>query len=511
MSLGRNIIANFGGQAMTTVVALVTVPLYLKLLGNEGYGLVSLLLVLQAVTAVLDLGLSTTANREVANYIATDRPVADRRTLIRTLETFYFAAAAAILMAFAGLSPWLARKLFTAEYFPVETVKACLFIAGASIALRWPASLYQGILRGTEQQVSLNVIVSSVAALRGLGSILVLAFVSRTVLAFYWAQLAFSIVEVVLSAAATKRWGLGFSGVGGRFDRALLTRLWRFSLNVGGLSIFALILKQFDKMAISAMLPLSALGFYNAASIASNGLTKISTPVQAAVFPRLTSQHQRRADPELARTFHGAVQGIAFLTAPLSFVLIFFHHDVLLLWTRNAELASAAGPALAVLSAGILFNTMMSVVFSLLLASGLTGLPLAMNGGGALVLAPLTYWLVHTNGITGAAIAWLIFNIANYLIVPPIMFRRVLVGEYRAWLVHDTLPFVVVPLVCFAVAWRLSGGNSLLIKGIAITIAGIVYTAVLLAINPLVRQVFRNVRRRMIGRPAELSAPSSVR
>ena len=488
MRLTHNVLANYGGQAVSTVVALITVPLYLHLLGIEGYGLVSLLLVLQAVTVVLDFGISTTANREVASYIAQERPRQDRLDLVRTLEVFYYGTAVAIFLSFAVLSPWLASNWLTRTAFDSETVRTCLLIAGASIALRWPTSLYQGILRGTERQVVLNVITSASTLVRGIGSILVLAFISRSVVAFYWAQLLFSFVEVAIGVAAIRWSGDGFEGPGGRFDSVLLRRLWRFSVNVGGLSLFALILKQFDKIVISSLLPLTQLGFYNAASVASNGLTKFAIPVQSAVFPRLTRHQQRGDDPELARTFHAAVQGITFLTAPLAFILIFFARDVLWVWTRNADLAAAAGPPLSVLSAAILFNTMMSVPFSLLLACGLTWLPLAMNGAGVVVLAPLTFWLVKTHGITGAAVSWLVFNILYYLIVPHVMFRHVLRGEYRAWFVRDTLPFTIVPLVCFGLAWRASAGGPLLLKASLAAVAGLVYVSVILGTNRSLRQ-----------------------
>lgn len=499
MRLSHNILANFGGQAITTLIAFVTLPLFLHFLGSEGYGLVSLLLVLQAVTGVLDFGLSATANREVANYLAQSRDRQSRLDLVRTLEVFYYGTALVILAGFGALTPWLARRWFTSTHFDIATVETCLFIAGATIALRWPTSLYQGILRGTERQVLLNGLISVAALLRGLGAVLVLALISPTVVAFYWSQLIFAVVEVALSVFTIRRWGDGFEGARGHFDRLLLRRLWSFSFNVGGLSLFALILKQFDKLAISALLPLSQLGFYNAASVASNGLTKVSIPVQVAVFPRLTRHYHRGDEQELARTFHGAVQGITFLTAPLAFILIYFPRDILFLWTRNAELADAGAGALALLSLGILFNTMMSVPFSLMLASGLTRLPLAMNGIGAVVLAPLTYSLVKSEGITGAAVAWLIFNVANYLIGPPLMFRRVLSGEYRTWLLRDTLPFLVIPSVCFSLAFRLTESGSLAVKGAGIVVATGLYAILVLWTNRFLRQTMLSFRSLLQG------------
>lgn len=475
--LTRNIFANFGGQAATTVIAFVTVPLFLRFLGPEGYGLVSILLVLQALTAVLDFGLSTTANREVTRYVAQARPPEDRHDLVRTLEVFFYAVGVLLLIAFAAGSSWLATRWLTSPHFDASTVRTAVFVAGAAIAMRWPVALYQGILRGTEEHVVLNVVTSASNLIRGVGSILVLLFIARSVLVFYWWQLAFSALELVICLTAVGRYGQGFTGGGGRFRAPLLRDLWRFSASVGGMSLFALFLKQADKLIVSALLPLSALGFYNAASLASNGLSKVAQPVQAAVFPRLTHLHQQRDDRTLAQTFHRTVRAVAFLSAPLAALLMFNAHDVLLVWTQNAELAASARTALAILAAAMMFNSLMGVPFSLLLAAGLTRVPLAMNAAGALLLTPLTYVLVLRHGITGAAAGWLLFNVLYFLIVPFVMFRHVLQGEYRTWLTRDTFPFVVSALACFGAARWVAGGAAMTVRAGLAAAAMLLYLA----------------------------------
>jgi O-antigen/teichoic acid export membrane protein len=129
----------------------------------------------------------------------------------------------------------------------------------------------------------------------------------------------------------------------------------------------------------------------------------------------------------------------------------------------------------------------MSVPFSLLLASGLTWVPLAMNAVGAIVLAPLTFWLVKTHGISGAATAWLAFNAANYLIVPAIMFRSVLKGEYRAWLLKDTLPFIICGLICVGAARSIAGNAPIINKLLLITGAVMAYAVLICALNAPLR------------------------
>ena len=62
----RNITANFVGRAWGVVSVYIFIPLYLKFLGVEAYGLVGFYATLMGVLAFADMGLTATLNREMA-------------------------------------------------------------------------------------------------------------------------------------------------------------------------------------------------------------------------------------------------------------------------------------------------------------------------------------------------------------------------------------------------------------------------------------------------------------
>src|SRR5215204_4007318 len=107
--LKRNLIANFVGRGWAAVMAIVFVPLYVNFMGIESYGLVGFFTTLQAVLALLDLGLTTTLNRELARYSALAEKSQDMRDLVRTLETIYWGLAFSIGVVVFMLSPFIAR------------------------------------------------------------------------------------------------------------------------------------------------------------------------------------------------------------------------------------------------------------------------------------------------------------------------------------------------------------------------------------------------------------------
>ena len=62
----RNILFNMIGRAWGFVSTYVFVPLYLKFLGIEAYGLVGFYSTLLGVLAFADMGFTATLNREMA-------------------------------------------------------------------------------------------------------------------------------------------------------------------------------------------------------------------------------------------------------------------------------------------------------------------------------------------------------------------------------------------------------------------------------------------------------------
>ena len=83
--LKLNLAANLMGSAWAMLVQLVCIPLYVKFMGVEAYGLVGFYLMLQAMLQILDLGLSPTMNREMARYSFEPEKANDARDLVRTL------------------------------------------------------------------------------------------------------------------------------------------------------------------------------------------------------------------------------------------------------------------------------------------------------------------------------------------------------------------------------------------------------------------------------------------
>src|SRR3989442_5441970 len=94
--LAVNVLANLAGQGWSIIISLFVVPLYIKLLNIEAYGLIGFYVMLQALSQGLDLVLSPTMNREMPPYSGRTEKARKARDLVRTLEVGYWAIGLAI-------------------------------------------------------------------------------------------------------------------------------------------------------------------------------------------------------------------------------------------------------------------------------------------------------------------------------------------------------------------------------------------------------------------------------
>ncbi|MGH2554016.1 MAG: lipopolysaccharide biosynthesis protein, partial [Chitinophagaceae bacterium] len=163
-SLKKNIVANIIGKFWSAAVVLLLIPLYIRYLGIESYGLIGFYGTLIGSMAILDLGLSTTLNRELARYKGANIAVGDIRNLTFSLECIYWGIGLFISLIIILLAGPIASNWVNAENLSFSVVKQSIIYMGIVIAFQWPISMYGGGLTGLEKQVlnnTINVIMST--------------------------------------------------------------------------------------------------------------------------------------------------------------------------------------------------------------------------------------------------------------------------------------------------------------------------------------------------------------
>src|SRR5437867_2348206 len=226
--LQRNIVANFVGKGWSVLMGVIFIPLYVKFMGVEAYGLVGFFLALQSVVSLMDAGLSMTLNRELARYSAQPGQAQEMRDVVRTLEIVYWGGAILIGVVVLLLAGPIARYWVKAEALSVNTVQRAVQLMGLILVFQWPFFFYASGLLGLQRQVLHSGLNTIWYTLRYAGAVVVLWLVSPTIVAFFTWQVIVSVVSTVLMATALWR-SLPTGRQTPRFHGHLLRTVWRFT------------------------------------------------------------------------------------------------------------------------------------------------------------------------------------------------------------------------------------------------------------------------------------------
>lgn len=438
MTPKRNLIANFAGQVWVAAIGIAFVPVYIKYLGMEAYGLIGVYVVLQSWFSLLDLGISTTINREMARASAGSIPVTEAGNLLRSLEFVVFAFAILVFaVIYFGASPismyWLAPQ----ELSP-DTVQHTIQIIAIVVATRFCEGFYKGALYGLERQVFYNAAFAALSTLRYAGAAVLLSL-SPSIEAFFLWQAFTSLCSVIVFASATHILKPK-SDKPAQFSRMSLYSIAAFAGGLSITSVFALAFTQVDKVILSRLTDLESFGRYMLAASLAGLFATLTTPISSAFFPRFTAAVSV-GDRETERyLFHTGTQLVAVVVCPALMVFVFLGTPLMHAWTGNSVLASEVGNIIALLAIGGFSNAMLQIPFMLQLAHGWTTLSVVINFFGVLFLVPSVFFGATYFGITGAAAGWAVTNVLVLTLASLTMHRQLLCEELNGF-IRDSVVF----------------------------------------------------------------------
>src|SRR5262245_48029171 len=150
----RNVIFNVVGGVWVAAINLISIPIQLRMLGAEVYGLIAFVATGQIALTLLEFGISTTVIREIARDSSPDRN--HTRDLIRTASTIYWLAAALVCIMIVGSADWLAANWLNLKVLSVEQAAGAIRLLALNLTLTWPVTLYMGVLAGLQRLDTMN-------------------------------------------------------------------------------------------------------------------------------------------------------------------------------------------------------------------------------------------------------------------------------------------------------------------------------------------------------------------
>lgn len=427
--LKHSLFANYLGQAVTVALGIIMVPIYVRHLGIEAYGLIAFNAVLLAWVQVLDLGLSPTLCLEFATR---RRGVSenDARVLLQSLEKFVAVVCVMLILLSSFIAPFFARDWMNAKALPPREIEIAFVLMVMTVSARWLSSLYRGGLVGIDRQRALNVVIVTFAIIR---SVLVVPLIDKwphIEILFTW-QLGASIAE-----ALTMRLVLGHAVyapiITKTFSRAILMARAKLSLSIAFSALVWASTTQIDKVILSKILPLSAFGEFGMATLLASGIILLAGPIQQAFIPRFTAEGVGDGG-RVVSSYFLATEVTMIAVIPVAAIFASAPDAVLRLWSASAPSTPDAWRVLQCYAIGNACLAIGGLSYLVQFAKGDLSLHIKGNTAFLIALVPaITYGAFH-GGARGVAYAWLALNVFQILVWVNVVHQKFMPGINRDW------------------------------------------------------------------------------
>jgi O-antigen/teichoic acid export membrane protein len=399
--LARNTVWNLIGNSAPMVVAFFCIPVLIRALGKDRFGILALAWALVGYANLFDLGLGRALTQMVAKKLGAgeDHEVP---ALVWTSLILMFAMGLVGTAAIIVISPWLVRHaLRVPEVLQSETLRA-FYLLGLSVPVVISSAGLRGLLEAHQRFNLVNAVRIPTGVLTFVGPLLVLPF-SRSLVPLTGilvaGRLAGCLVHFWLCLRVVPELRRRVAWHGPSAGPLLRFGGWMTVTNVVGPLLVTL-----DRFLIAGLISVTAVAYYATPSEVVTKLLLIPAAVVGVVYPAFSVsfvQDRGRA----ALMYRRSVKYILLALFPIILLMVVLAQNGLTLWL-GADFARHSTHVVQWLALGAMANGLALVPFTFVQGIGRPELTAKLHLLELPFYLGILFWLIHADGIDGAAIAW---------------------------------------------------------------------------------------------------------
>lgn len=404
MTLVRNAIWNLSGQILPLVAAILVIPMLLRLMGAEGFGLVMIIWTLIGYFSLFDFGLGRALTKFVSMELGQQNPQALPDMIITAITLLVVLGITMACLIWLSV-PWMvANVLKPITSDPAEVVLTFRFAALAipfvviNVGLR---AVLEGLLRFDLTNLIrvpfglFTIISPAMVAYLGYGLPAVVLVIGVGILI---AMLGYAI----LLKTSTRGFNIETGGVHWSISKRLLS----FGGWISVSNFVAPVIFHLDRFVISAVLSVAVMAYYIVPYEVVTKTLILSSAIAGSLFPIFAKLPGANDRSHMAIMLTGT-KVVAALMIPVLSVVACFGYELLDLWVGQ-EVATNGSRPLLFLSVGVFFNAIAYIPYTLVQASGRADLVAKIQLLQVLIY-PFLLWVgVSQWHLEGAAVVWVV-------------------------------------------------------------------------------------------------------
>jgi O-antigen/teichoic acid export membrane protein len=382
-------------------VAVVCIPILIRELGKDRFGVLTLAWTLIGYASLFDFGLGRALTQLVSCKLGTG----DEHEIPSLVWT------SILLMGFLGvvvaacvflISPWMTSHGLNIPVGLRSETQSSFRWLGISIPFVITTTGLRGLLEAHQRFGLINALRIPMGIFTFAGPLIVLPF-SKSVLPVVGVLVAGRVLawagHLVLCVRVAPE--LGHSIL---WEQATLGPLMRFGGWMTVSNVIAPLMVTIDRFLIGALLSLTAVAYYATPYEVVTKFLLIPAALMGVMFPAFSSSfvqdHKRTAS-----LFLSSLKTLSLVLFPFTLCAVVLAQDGLSLWL-GAEFAQHSYRVLQILAIGVFINSLAHVPFAFMQGVGRPDITASLHLIQLLPYVGLLLWLIRVHGIEGAAIAW---------------------------------------------------------------------------------------------------------
>ena len=401
--IARNTLLNLIGLALPLLVGVVTIPLVVRGLGTERYGLLSLAWVVLGYFTIFDLGLGRATTKYVSEALS--KGEADQvPQIVWTAATFQAILGLLGGLVLFGITDVLIENVLNIPPELMGEARDTLYLLALSVPLVLLSISFGGVLEAAQRFDLMNLvrmpssILTFILPLVGLYMGLGLPGIVALILLARLGTLAVFIFFDLRIVPEMKKYSISFA----RFYHLFSYGGW-----VMITSIVGPILVYLDRFLIGSLITIAAVTYYTAPYEAVTRISIISSSLSATLFPAFSAMEGVRDRQKLGLFFARSIKYVFLICGTIVALVIVFAKEILQIWL-GTDFVIESTLSMQVLALGVLINSLAHTPFSLLQGVGRPDLPAKFHLIELPIYVGIAWVLVSEYGILGAAGAYTI-------------------------------------------------------------------------------------------------------
>jgi O-antigen/teichoic acid export membrane protein len=493
---GRNVLYSSLSWLVPAVVAIIAVPITVRGLGADGYGVIALVGAISGYLGLLDLGLGRGIVRFIAMFVSRGHGRTTRDCL-RVVLAWFAGVGVFGAVAMWALAPWLAGSFLKVPPGLVPVTTVAFRIGGLAFALGMLGSVLS-LLPQSFLRYDLNAVVNAVLSSVSLAGPAVLVSLGYGILPIVW----FSVFTNALACAAWGAVGLRLVGSlpkeGPPFAEHRREFI-RFSSAVAANSIWTAIQNETSKVVVGVAGGTTQTAYFQVPNLISSRISGLLSSMSTVLLPTGSQLVAAGEHDQLVSLYERSSRLFFLLNASMTGAVVVFAAPLLTTWV-GPQYGKTGGLAFTALALAACLNATSMAASHLNMAKGRPKVNLAFSLINSFINLATVYFFTVWWGISGTAASGLLAA----TVVPFFLHyshRKVLgVSSWRIFIRCYARIALAVSLVA-AVSWltlRQYASNLPITLGLLILVgaAGLLASAALGAFRPEDWASLRSIVRR---------------